>query len=100
MTYDFKWFERKGSTHPWLPEHTVFLTKHGSHAYGTNTPSSDLDLRGIAIPPKEYLLGFNKSFEQATPFTRDEDAEDGAGPDVVIFGLQSKCVGDYLYRPF
>jgi len=35
----------------------------GSIAYGTNTPSSDVDLRGVFIPPKEYWVGL-KSVDQ------------------------------------
>jgi hypothetical protein len=49
----------------WLVPNTIFLTLHGSHAYGTSTPTSDVDVKGIAIPPAEYYLGFNKVFEQA-----------------------------------
>lgn len=45
----------------WL--YTELLTISGSRAYGTNTESSDLDLKGMAIPPPKYLLGFEK-FEQ------------------------------------
>jgi uncharacterized protein len=48
----------------WLQKNTVFLTLHGSHAYGLNTEHSDVDLRGIAIPPKEYFFGFQKNFDQ------------------------------------
>lgn len=49
----------------WLTHSTIFLTKYGSQAYGLNTPESDLDLRGIAIPPKSYFLGYVNQFEQA-----------------------------------
>ena len=59
---NFNWY--RGNLE-WLPSRTIFLTKHGSHAYGTNTPESDLDFKGIAIAPREYYLGFLKSFEQA-----------------------------------
>lgn len=51
----------------WLEDRTILFTKYGSHIYGTNTPESDLDFKGVAIPPKEYLLGlqsineYNKS---------------------------------------
>lgn len=48
----------------WLPNHTMFLTVHGSIAYGLNTPESDVDIRGICSTPKEYLLGFNKNFNE------------------------------------
>lgn len=62
----------------WLKDNTIFLVKAGSHAYGTNIESSDNDYRGIAIPPKEYLFGFLKTFEQ---MIKKE-------PDVTIFNIQ------------
>lgn len=49
----------------WLPERTIVLMKHGSHAYGTNGPTSDIDIKGVAVAPKEVLLGFVERFEQA-----------------------------------
>jgi len=47
-----------------IKKRTIFLTLHGSHAYGMATPTSDIDLKGIAIPTRDYFLGFNKKFEQ------------------------------------
>ena len=72
---DFEWY--RGSV-PWLKDRTIFLTKHGSHAYGTSLPSSDVDLKGICIPPKEYYLGNLNKFEQA---------ENKGHLDAVIFGI-------------
>lgn len=63
---------------PWLRERTILLTRHGSHAYGLNTPTSDRDYKGIAVPPREYFLGFASVFEQA------ESGE----PDLVIYELR------------
>jgi hypothetical protein len=60
----------------WIKDNTIYLTKFGSEAYGTNTINSDLDVRGVCIPPKEYYLG-SKKFEQA----------ELNNPDVVIFEL-------------
>lgn len=48
----------------WIEPHTIFLTIHGSKAYGLDTPESDTDLRGICTMPREYLLGFNKNFHE------------------------------------
>jgi len=48
-----------------LRKQTILLTVSGSRAYGTHTNTSDVDVKGIAIPPKEYILGCNKVFEQA-----------------------------------
>jgi hypothetical protein len=62
----------------WLPTHTIFLTRAGSHAYGLATPESDLDVRGVAIPPKEYFLGFAQRFEQA----------EATDPDLIIYDIR------------
>jgi len=35
---------------------SAFVT--GSHLYGTNTPDSDVDTRGVFLLPKEYMFGF------------------------------------------
>lgn len=61
----------------WIKDKTIYLTKSGSHSYGTNIESSDDDFRGIAIPPKEYFFGFQKSFEQL----------EIKNPDLTIFHL-------------
>ncbi|HEY5267916.1 MAG TPA: nucleotidyltransferase domain-containing protein [Candidatus Saccharimonadales bacterium] len=58
----------------WLPDRTVLLVRHGSHAYGTNVPTSDEDFKGIAIPTREYFLGSSHRFEQAELKTPDPDA--------------------------
>ena len=51
----------------WENEHLgnniVLLALGGSHAYGTNVPTSDLDIRGIAIEKPEELIGY-QTFEQ------------------------------------
>jgi predicted nucleotidyltransferase len=41
----------------WLKERTILLTITGSHAYGTNTETSDIDYKGVCIPPEEYYFG-------------------------------------------
>lgn len=44
---------------------TILLVVGGSRAYGTYTSTSDVDVKGVAIPPREYFLGFSSVFEQA-----------------------------------
>jgi predicted nucleotidyltransferase len=47
-----------------LYSHTILLTRAGSRAYGVHTPTSDLDIKGVAIAPADYFLGL-ETFEQA-----------------------------------
>lgn len=46
-----------------LGKNIILLGLGGSHAYGTNTDTSDLDIRGCALNSKEELLT-NVRFEQ------------------------------------
>lgn len=54
--------------HPpaWLPENTQYLVKTGSVAYGCSLGSSDTDVVGFSIPPKEmvfpHLAGYIDGF--------------------------------------
>lgn len=63
---------------PWLRDRTIFLTVHGSQAYGTSLPTSDTDYKGIVIPPPEYFLGFVNHFEQA----------ECHAPDAVLYDIR------------
>lgn len=63
----------KASPHlSWMKDNTVFITRHGSHAYGTNVATSDEDFKGVTIPTKPYYLGSQNRFEQAE--LKDPDA--------------------------
>lgn len=62
----------------WLRKNTILLTKHGSQAYGTSTPTSDTDFKGICIEPPEFLLGMSQGFFQAEYHK----------PDAVIYSLR------------
>ena len=48
-----------------LGDRVCLLTLGGSHAYGTNVDTSDLDVRGIAVCSKNEILT-NQKFEQFT----------------------------------
>lgn len=67
----------KNLIHPprWLPDNCQYLTIMGSVAYGVSSDTSDMDLYGFCIPPKEIvfphlagkIIGFDKDlgiFEQ------------------------------------
>jgi len=49
----------------WIKRNTIYLVRHGSRAYGTNTETSDEDFKGVCIPTKPYYLGSQAKFEQA-----------------------------------
>lgn len=51
------------STNEHLNSNIILLGLGGSHAYGTNIETSDLDIRGIALNRKEEILT-NENFEQ------------------------------------
>lgn len=72
---DFNWY--RGNL-TWLRARTVYLVKHGSQAYGTSLPTSDLDIKGVAIPPARYFLGSLHRFEQA----------ESKDPDAVVFDIR------------
>jgi len=71
----------KNSPHlSWMRDNTIFITTHGSRAYGTNRPDSDWDYKGVCIPPKQYYLSNQHKFEQAILQNPD--------PDAVIYDLR------------
>ena len=42
----------------------IFMTVAGSRMYGTDMPASDVDKRGVCVPPKIVELGFARNFNQ------------------------------------
>lgn len=50
-------------TNPHLAGKIIFLTLGGSHSYGTNVETSDVDVRGCALNSRSDLLGLS-AFEQ------------------------------------
>lgn len=56
----------------------ILVVKSGSHAYGTATPDSDRDYRGICFAPLETYFGNATKFEQL----------ECKSPDVVIYELR------------
>lgn len=53
-----------------LGKNIILLGLGGSHAYGTNTPTSDLDVRGVALNKKIEILT-NVNFEQVVEENTD-----------------------------
>ena len=49
----------------WLHDNTIYVTLHGSQAYGLANEFSDTDVKGICIPPREVEYHLYHRFEQA-----------------------------------
>lgn len=69
---------------PWLVENTIFLTLHGSHAYGTNIATSDVDVKGIVIPPLSTYFNATKEYDPKSRFEQVEMKD----PDGVIYEIR------------
>lgn len=74
----YDWTPLAGRVPDWLPARTMLLVRQGSQAYGTATSTSDEDVKGVCVPPREVLLSFESGFEQAVTST----------PDVVVYELR------------
>lgn len=49
----------------WLKDRTIFLTLHGSQAYGLANELSDIDVKGVCVPPRKTVQHLFHRFEQA-----------------------------------
>lgn len=67
-------------TKDWNENWIIYKVRSGSQAYGTALPTSDIDTKGIAIPPSNFYLSFFKKFEQY-----EQKAPD---PDCVIYDFK------------
>lgn len=57
-------------TDPHLGDRIMFLTLGGSHAYGTDTPTSDVDIRGCTLNNASEIVGLS-NFEQLVETNTD-----------------------------
>jgi uncharacterized protein len=62
---------------PFVTDDLIFMTLAGSHMYGTNGPDSDIDKRGVCIPPRNVVMGFARNFDQ----------QNYENEDTTVFGL-------------
>lgn len=66
-----------------VDKRTILRVRHGSHAYGLNIESSDVDIKGVCIEPLEYHFGFLNHFEQ-----EEKLVSKGHSQDSVIYSLK------------
>jgi len=59
----------------------IYMVRAGSHAYGTSTPVSDIDLRGICLLDRENVYG-NQRFQQYEPKKEAKKVN-----DIVVYGV-------------
>lgn len=73
----------------------VYSAIHGSHAYGTNGPDSDIDIKGFCVSPKSFVQGFAYNFEQHQTIEEKEIEFKGVkvkGPvDSAIYDIRKFC---------
>jgi len=66
----------------YLGDNILILAFGGSHAYGTNIPTSDIDLRGVTATTSKQLFGLENDFEQVMEFNKEK------GVDSCIYSTQ------------
>jgi predicted nucleotidyltransferase len=49
----------------------IYKVISGSHSYGTNTPTSDVDIRGVFIPEDSYVFGIMRMDQQISNDNED-----------------------------
>lgn len=64
-------------------DRSILLIRHGSHAYGLNIETSDVDEKGVCVPYLDHYFGL-ANFEQKDKGWRD-------GKDRVIYELRKFC---------
>jgi predicted nucleotidyltransferase len=77
---DIEKFIEVNTNLPWLNHHTIILAYAGSIAYGTTTEDSDIDYKGVCIPPEQYYFGLENFESYHSP--------EGSETDTVIYSLQ------------
>jgi len=67
----------------------LYLTRHGSHLYGTSTPNSDVDYKGVFLPNLTDII-MGKKFHTLDYQTKDDASVKNTNEDVdlQLFGIQ------------
>lgn len=76
-----------------LRAHTVLLAVAGSRAYGLHRAESDVDVRGVAVPPAAYFHGFLRRFDQADSAEEVAAFEDLLRPEERLASARTRLEG-------
>lgn len=76
-----------------LRTHTHLLVVGGSRAYGLHRPDSDVDVKGLCVPPASWLHGFLHRFEQADDVASIAVFVDDLAPHEQAIARQTKLEG-------
>lgn len=89
-------------------EQIIFKSVYGSHLYGTNTPSSDRDYKGIFMPGKREILlnRIPKSINETTKKGQDKNSKEDIDTEIysLHYFIHLACEGetvalDMLHTP-
>jgi RNA repair pathway DNA polymerase beta family len=71
-----------------FPHKLVYLAKSGSHLFGTATPKSDLDVKGLFLPSRSslYLQNAPQQFSMNTNTSNAKNSSDDV--DVTVWSVQ------------
>lgn len=80
---------------PWLRDNLAYETMMGSVAYGVSTDTSDTDVYGICLPPKDVvfphlkgeILGFGTQLKRFEQYQEHGISHDGKVWDFTVFGI-------------
>ena len=66
----------------------LYLCEFGSHLYGTDTPDSDIDYKGVFLPSKKEMLLGNKCKSLHYSSGKNDDRNTKEDVDVDLWSLQ------------
>lgn len=85
--------EKKIFPPKWLEDNVFYLTRMGSHAYGCDTPESDVDIYGFCIPPRHITFrtneipDFDRQVERFEQFQKGHLDVDGTEHDITVYSI-------------
>ena len=80
-------------------DYLIFEGVGGSHLYGTNTNDSDLDIRGICIPPKNVLLDPFHNFKVKDSFEGEDKQVYDLGAFIKLCADNNPNLLEMLWTP-